>query len=63
MAISSQMGSLLFFVKEARLIQPKWSERTKAGLCSGSLPGLANFQNLHPRACPRLSSVALVPSH
>lgn len=50
------MGSLLSFVKKARLTQPKWSQKTKPGLCSGHLPGLTTFQNLHPRACPPLSS-------
>lgn len=29
--------------------------RQRPGLCSGPLPGLAAFQNLHPRACPPLS--------
>lgn len=56
MAVSSPVGSLLSFVKKARLTQLKWSQKTKPGLCSGHLPGLATFQNLYPRACPPLSS-------
>ena len=56
MAVSAPVGRLLSFVKKARLTQLKWSQKTKPGLCSGHLPGLATFQNLYPRDCPPLSS-------
>lgn len=53
----------LFFVKEARLTQPKWSQKTKPGLCSGPLPGLATFQNLHPEPAHISAPMASVFPH
>lgn len=58
MAVSSQMGSLLFFVKEARLIQRKWSPKTKAWPLFRASSWSCSLSESPPQSVP-----TSVPSH